>query len=40
MILKELNLISFGKFKNKIFNLEDGLNIVYGENESGKDYYT
>lgn len=36
MILKELNLISFGKFQNKRFNLEKGLNIIYGENESGK----
>ncbi|GFN34559.1 DNA repair ATPase [Tepidimicrobium xylanilyticum] len=36
MILKELNLISFGKFENKIFKLEEGLNIIYGENESGK----
>ena len=36
MILEELNLISFGKFQNKILNLEDGLNILYGENESGK----
>ncbi len=36
MILKELNLISFGKFERKRFDLEDGLNIIYGENESGK----
>ncbi len=36
MILKELNLVSFGKFKNKIIGLDDGLNVVYGENESGK----
>lgn len=36
MKLKELNLISFGKFKNKVINLDDGLNIIYGENESGK----
>ncbi|MCF6465811.1 ATP-binding protein [Clostridium sp. Cult2] len=36
MILRELNLISFGKFHNKRFNLEEGLNILYGENESGK----
>ncbi len=36
MILKELNLISFGKFQKKRFNLEEGLNIFYGENESGK----
>lgn len=36
MILKELNLISFGKFQNKIISLEEGLNIIYGKNESGK----
>ena len=36
MILKELNLISFGKFAKERFDLEDGLNIIYGENESGK----
>ncbi|HSH34894.1 ATP-binding protein [Schnuerera sp.] len=36
MILKELNLISFGKFQKERFNLEKGLNILYGENESGK----
>lgn len=36
MKLKELNLISFGKFKNYTLKLEDGLNIIYGENESGK----
>ncbi len=36
MILKELRLISFGKFQNKTICLEEGLNIIYGENESGK----
>lgn len=36
MKIDELNLISFGKFKNTIFKLEDGLNIFYGENEAGK----
>ena len=36
MILKELRLISFGKFKNKTIKLGEGLNIIYGENESGK----
>lgn len=36
MILKELNLVSFGKFKNKVINFNEGLNVVYGENESGK----
>ena len=29
MIIKELNLIGFGKFNNKIIKLKDGLNIVY-----------
>lgn len=36
MIIKELNLIGFGKFENKIIKLKDGLNLVYGENEFGK----
>lgn len=36
MIIKELNLIGFGKFENKIINLKDGLNLIYGENEFGK----
>ncbi len=36
MILKELKLIGFGQFNNKVIKLEDGLNIIYGENETGK----
>lgn len=36
MIIKELNLIGFGKFKDKKISFKDGLNIVYGNNESGK----
>jgi len=36
MIIRELNLIGFGKFNNKIINLNDGINIIYGENEFGK----
>ncbi len=36
MKLKELNLISFSKFKNRTIKLEDGINIIYGENEAGK----
>ena len=36
MIIKELNLISFGKFKGKTISFQDGINILYGENESGK----
>ncbi|WP_077367036.1 ATP-binding protein [Anaerosalibacter sp. Marseille-P3206] len=36
MKIKELNLISFGKYENKVVNLTDGINLIYGENESGK----
>lgn len=36
MIIKKLNLLSFGKFKNKEISLSDNLNIIYGTNESGK----
>ena len=31
-----LNLNKFGKFKNKSFEISDGLTLFYGENESGK----
>lgn len=36
MIIKNLNLLSFGKFKNKELDFSDSLNIIYGSNESGK----
>ncbi len=36
MLIKELNLISFGKFKNKVISLDKGINIIYGKNEAGK----
>lgn len=36
MIIKELNLLGFGRFDNKKIKLEEGINIIYGENESGK----
>jgi uncharacterized protein YhaN len=36
MNIKTLNLIAFGKFKNKNIEFEPGLNLVYGDNESGK----
>ena len=36
MILKELNLIGFGKFQGKKIKLEEGINLIYGENEMGK----
>lgn len=36
MKIIELNIIQFGKFKDKIFNLDEGFNLVKGDNESGK----
>ena len=36
MIIKELELINFGKFNNKTVRFEKGMNIIYGENEAGK----
>ena len=36
MKITELILKNFGKFTNKQILLTDGINIIYGENESGK----
>ncbi|MGI6349586.1 MAG: ATP-binding protein [Eubacteriales bacterium] len=36
MIYKRLNLLSFGKFKNKQIHLESGINLLLGNNEAGK----
>lgn len=36
MIIREIEMISFGKFQNKTISFSDGLNIIYGNNESGK----
>lgn len=36
MKIKKLSIASFGKIKDKTFFLGDGLNVVYGNNESGK----
>lgn len=36
MIIKELILKNFGKFSGRSFHLEEGINILYGENEFGK----
>ena len=36
MQINKLEIISFGKFKNKTINLKNGVNIISGENESGK----
>ncbi len=36
MKIQELKLKHFGKFTDKNIRIEDGVNILYGENESGK----
>lgn len=36
MIIKLLKIIDFGKFHNKIIELDKGINLIYGPNESGK----
>ena len=36
MKIKELRLKNFGKFTDKDICFSDGLNVIYGENESGK----
>ncbi len=36
MKIIELNIIQFGKFKDRVFTFGDGFNIVKGDNESGK----
>lgn len=36
MKIKHLKVNGFGKLKDKELNLEDGINIIYGENEAGK----
>ena len=36
MEIRELYLRNFGKFSGKKIVLKDGINLFYGENESGK----
>lgn len=36
MIIKEAYMKNFGKFQKKRISFQQGINIVYGENESGK----
>ncbi|ADL51113.1 ATP-binding protein [Clostridium cellulovorans] len=36
MIIKTLNIHSFGKLQDVMLNLEQGVNLIYGENEAGK----
>lgn len=36
MKIEELDLAGFGRFTNKRITLQDGLNLIFGENEAGK----
>ena len=36
MKIKKIKINSYGKLKDKEINLKNNLNIIYGENESGK----
>ena len=36
MEIREINIKNFGKLSNKTIRFYDGINIIYGENESGK----
>ena len=36
MLIKKLQVNNFGKLKNKEISLKSGINVIYGENESGK----
>lgn len=36
MIINQLKIKNFGKFQDKTIELKPGINVVYGENESGK----
>ena len=36
MKIKNLKINGFGKLKNIDINLENGINVIYGENEAGK----
>ena len=36
MIIKKVNIIAFGGLKNKVISFDNGINVIYGENEAGK----
>lgn len=36
MLIKKIKINNFGKLKDKEIELKNGINIIYGENESGK----
>ena len=36
MLIKKITIRNFGKIHDRTFELSDGLNVIYGDNESGK----
>ena len=36
MLIKKITIHNFGKIHNRTFDLSEGINVLYGENESGK----
>ena len=36
MLIKKIQVNNFGNLKNKEIELKEGINLIYGENESGK----
>ncbi len=36
MFIKKIQINNFGKLKNKEIEFKSGINVIYGENESGK----
>ena len=36
MVIREVNIINFGKLQNRKYTFSDGINVIYGENEAGK----
>lgn len=36
MQIRKVKIFNFGKLQNKTYSFEDGINLIYGENEAGK----
>lgn len=36
MTIREISILGFGKFHDRTISFDDGINVIYGENESGK----
>ena len=39
MRILELEIINFGKFNHETVTFHDGMNLIYGENEMGKQRF-